>query len=292
LTDRIRFSIKPFAAYTRSVSYGRLDGTSPPPYEDPINRFYAGVKSELIYDNSISSGLNLIEGTRGKISFVHYEGLTDHNRSFDQVVVDIRHYQKIYKEIVLAVRGFSGTFFGKSPKTYLLGGMDNWIFNRPNFKGTTSTGEPNPLGVQTSNENLLFTEYTTSLRGFDYATLFGNSVLLFNAELRVPLIRVLTNTPITSAFFRNMQFIAFYDIGTSWSGKPPFSTENSVSYNVVKDPVFEAKIKNYLNPWLYSYGTGMRTVLFGYYIKFDLAWPVENYRVGKPRPFVTLGFDF
>ena len=42
-------------------------------------------------------------------------------------------------------------------------------------------------------QDILFVEYATNLRGFDYATLFGNSVMLFNAEFRVPLIRALTN---------------------------------------------------------------------------------------------------
>ncbi|HEY8933568.1 MAG TPA: hypothetical protein VIM65_00035, partial [Cyclobacteriaceae bacterium] len=65
-----------------------------------------------------------------------------------------------------------------------------------------------------------------------------------------------------------------------------------VSYTpVVQDP-FYAKVKKYINPWLYSYGTGVRTVLFGYYAKFDLAWPVENYNVGNPRAVVTIGIDF
>jgi outer membrane protein assembly factor BamA len=89
-----------------------------------------------------------------------------------------------------------------------------------------------------------------------------------------------------------MQFTAFYDIGTSWSGSPPFSSNNSVSYNVITQGPFQAEIKNYLNPWLYSYGVGLRTMLLGYYIKGDLAWPVENYKVGSPKLHVTLGFDF
>lgn len=292
ISDRMRFTIKPFGAMTRSLSYGRWDVPPPDPvYKNPVNQFYAGVKSEIVYDNSVSTGLNLIEGTRAKATFVHYEGVQNHNLSFSQVSVDLRHYQKIYKDIVLAVRGFGGSFFGKSPKTYLLGGMDNWAFNKTSYSGTTARGEPNPLGVQGTNPDLLFVEYATSLRGFDYATLFGNSVLLFNAELRLPL-KVLSNAPISSSFIRNMQFVGFYDIGTSWSGTPPFSSGTSVSYKVVEGGPFQAQIKDYLNPWIYSYGTGVRTVLFGYYVKFDLAWPVQNYDVGKPRGFLTLGFDF
>lgn len=292
ISDRIRFTLKPFGALARSVSLGPADYPSTPPSGNPVNNLYAGIKSEVVYDNSVSTGLNLIEGTRGKISFQHYQGLKDEDLSFSQASIDIRHYQKIYKEIVFAVRGFGGTFFGRSPKKYLLGGMDNWFFNKTRTGGRTSDGVPNPLGFPGETQDILFVEFATTLRGFDYATLFGNSVLMGNAEFRVPLIRALSSGPISSNFLRNMQFIAFYDIGTSWSGKPPFNSENSVSYEEIVNGPFKAQIKNYLNPWLYSYGVGMRTVMLGYYMKFDLAWPVENYQVDKPRFYVTLGFDF
>lgn len=294
LNDRTRVTFKPFGVLTRSVNLGPsgLPQGVPPPSAAPLSIFYAGVKSELIYDNSIVTGSNLIEGSRGKVTFVHHENFGNSSLNFSQISADLRHYQKLYKEIVLAVRGFGGSFFGNSPKQYLLGGMDNWAFNKSRTQGSSATGQPNPLGAQVENQELLFVEYATSLRGFDYATLFGNNVLMANAELRVPLIRALSNSPISSNFFRNLQFTAFYDIGTSWSGASPFSSGNSVSYEVVKQPPFEIEIKNYLNPWLYSYGLGMRSVILGYYMKFDLAWPVENFRRQDPRLFVTLGYDF
>ncbi|MCK6616430.1 MAG: translocation protein TolB [Cyclobacteriaceae bacterium] len=292
VSDRVRLTVKPFGALTTAAFLGETTLPTQPPSARPSSEYFAGVKSELVYDNSVSVALNIIEGTRGKITYSHWEGLDNSSHSFSQVSADIRHYQKIYREIVLAVRGFGGTFYGKQPKHYLLGGMDNWVFNQVYLGGTSSTGEENPLGTQTQNTDLLFAEFVTNLRGFDYAILFGNNVMLMNAELRVPLFRVLSSAPITSNFFRNMQFIGFYDIGTSWSGKPPFSSGNSVSFRRKQEGSFDIDIKNYLNPWLYSYGFGMRTVMLGYYMKFDLAWPVENYRVGNPRLMVTLGFDF
>jgi outer membrane protein assembly factor BamA len=236
--------------------------------------------------------MNLMEGTRGKLSLTHHEGIDNGRNSFSRISLDVRHYQKIYKEIVFAVRGFGGSYFGNAPKKFLLGGMENWIFNKTNFSGVTGTGQQNPLGVPRENQDLLFAEYVTNLRGFDYATIFGNSVMVFNAELRIPFVKALSNGPIASNFFRNLQFVGFYDIGTSWSGAAPFSSNTSVSFDVIKNGPFTANVKNYLNPWLYSYGAGVRTVVFSYYLKFDLAWPVENYHVGTPRGFLTLGFDF
>ncbi|HEU5291362.1 MAG TPA: hypothetical protein VFU05_12005, partial [Cyclobacteriaceae bacterium] len=293
LNDRTRFSVKPFGAFARSANLGAQNAAPiTPPTELPSNNYYAGVKSELVYDNSINVGMNIIEGTRGKLTFTHYQGLNNADNSFSQVAIDVRHYQKIYKEITFAVKGFAGSFFGRSPKEYLLGGMDNWAFSGTHYNGETVDGTRNPLGIPTENQDLLFVEYVTNLRGFNYATLFGNNVLLMNAEFRLPLIRALSNGPISSNFFKNLQLIAFYDIGTSWSGKPPFTEGNSVSLERYKSGPFQIDVKNYLNPWLYSYGVGMRSVMLGYYMKVDVAWPVENYEVGNASWMVTLGFDF
>jgi hypothetical protein len=289
LTVRTRVTLKPFLGYTRYIDRGSdISPGAPPVFLPSAQQFYIGSKIELVYDNSLTTGLNIIEGTRGKLNFTHYEGMGSKQASFSQVALDVRHYQPIYKEIVFAVRGFAGSYFGNSPKSYVLGGMDNWFGNRTNKEGT---GNPLANG-EGFNNKLIFSEFATSLRGFNYATQYGSSVALANAELRVPLVRALSSGPITSNFFRNMQLTAFYDIGTSWTGKPPVNSNTSTQTRVVKGGPFKAEIKDFLNPWLYSYGFGFRSMMLGYYMKFDLAWPVENYQVKDPRIFVTLGFDF
>lgn len=290
LSVRTRVSVKPFIGYTNYTDLGpdQLITTPYPVFAETKQQFYAGGKVELVYDNSLTTGMNLIEGTRAKLNFTHFEGLGNKNASFSQIYIDARHYQKIYKEIVFAVRGYTGTFFGNSPKQYVLGGVDNWFGNTINYGGVK-----NPLFVKNGfNDNLIFAEFATTLRGFDYATLYGSSVAMANAEFRLPLVRALAGGPVTSNFFRNMQFIAFYDIGTSWTGAPPTSTENSLRTEQIVSGPFQINLKQYLNPWLYSYGLGFRTMMLGYYLKFDLAWPVENYKVKDPRLMVSLGYDF
>lgn len=291
LNVRTRVTVKPFLAYSRFVDRGPDSNvpSTPPTYIPSVDQYYGGSKAELVYDNSITTGMNLIEGTRGKISFIHYEALGNKSQSFSNLSADFRHYQKIYKEIVFAVRGYAGSFFGKAPKQYALGGMDNWFGNHIN-----STGIGNPLASRSGvfNGNLLFTEFATNLRGFDYATLYGNNVLVGNVELRIPLIRALAGGPVTSNFFRNMQLVGFYDIGTSWSGPPPFNSGGSVRRKEVVSGQIKVQLNEYLNPWLYSYGFGLRSVMLGYYLKFDFAWPVENFQVHNPRLMVTLGYDF
>ena len=289
ISVRTRVSVKPFIAYTDFLDRGSSVPGSTPGFYPSQHQLYAGARVEAVYDNSITTGLNIIEGTRGKISAVNYQAAGNTKKNFSQVYIDIRHYQKIYKEIVFALRGYTGTFIGNAPKKYLLGGVDNWAFNNTNYSGTQ-----NPLvnAYNTYNENLLFAEFATGLRGFDYASQYGNSVALANAELRIPLIRALSSGPITSNFFRNLQFTGFYDIGSSWTGAIPVGNANVGRTREVISGPFTAQIKEYLNPWLYSYGFGFRSMIFGYYIKADLAWPVVNYQVQAPRALLSFGFDF
>ncbi len=286
-----RLSVVPFFETTR---FWDLDPTSvlfPPSGPVTSNINYAGVKFEFIYDNTTVGGMNIIQGTRGKVGFKLNEGINDSQKSFSNIYLDLRHYQKIHREIILATRLFYGRYWGANPQKYLLGGMDNWLFNN-----TNNTGEGDPLrhSVGVDNSNILFVEYVTSLRGFDYNTFNGENALLFNAELRLPIIKYLHRGPIASNFFRNLQFIGFYDIGSAWTGPSPFATENSVNTEILAPAgsPFKARIQNFKNPWLSSYGFGVRTVLLGYYVKFDIAYPIED-QVRKSTKFlVTLGYDF
>ena len=294
LSTKARVSVKPFYAQTRYENLVPSNFSFSNPSYRPIGvKQYLGATLEAVFDNSIINGMNLIEGTRGKASLRHYEGLTNSNHGFSRFEVDIRHYQKIHRELIFAVRGFYGSFFGNSPKKYLLGGMDNWIGRRVNEEGTNNPLRPSRDEAREYTD-LLFVEYATNLRGFAYAELYGNNVLLMNAELRIPIVRYLSGGPISSNFLRNLQFTGFFDIGSSWSGKSPFSQDNEISTKVVggNGNNFTINLKNFQNPWLYSYGWGFRTMLLGYYVKLDVAWPVENYNVQDPRLQFTLGYDF
>ncbi|MTI21604.1 translocation protein TolB [Fulvivirga sp. RKSG066] len=286
--NRARFEVNPFFTMTR---FENLTPTSisPPQFSEGVSTKYVGTSAALVYDNSLINGMNIIEGSRGKIEFTHHEGLDDKDASFSKLTVDLRHYQKIHREIVFATRLYYGSFFGRDPKQFLLGGMDNWLFKQENTRG-----DNNPLSPDNErpNDDLLFIEYATNLRGFDYATIVGRNTLLFNAELRIPIIRYLASGPISSNFLRNLQFTGFFDIGSAWTGKSPFNEENTISTETIREGSFVIDIKNFQNPWLYSYGAGLRTMLLGYYVKFDLAWPVEDFNTQDPRLMVTLGYDF
>ena len=265
---------------------------APPPTPVYAGQTYVGARLGLVFDNTLINGTNLMEGTRGKVGLKNYYALGDQSLNFGNLSADIRHYQPIHRNLILALRGFYGWFYGQQEQSYLLGGMDNWLFRR-----SDNLDQPgNPLAVTALNNNsqLLFLEYVTSLRGFNYNVLNGRNALLANAELRLPLVRYFYSGPVTSNFFRNLQLTGFYDIGSSWTGPSPWSPDNELNTRVIDEEGsnFRVELKNYNNPWLMSYGVGLRSVILGYYTKFDLAWPIENYRVQSPRLFVTVGYDF
>lgn len=286
-----RLTVSPFFETTRFWDLDPNNVISPTngPVTSQVN--YAGIRVEFIYDNSSVEGLNVLRGSRGKFGLRHNEGMSDNQQSFSNLYMDLRHYQPIHREIVLAGRFFYGRYWGNNPQKYLLGGMDNWLFNSTN---NTGTGDPLVSVSGVDNSDILYVQYVTSLRGFKYNTFNGENAMLFNAELRIPLIRYLKRGPISSNFLKNLQFTSFYDIGSAWTGSSPFATENSVNTEILDPPgsPFKARIQNYKNPWLSSYGFGVRTVLLGYYVKLDMAYPIEDYVIKDPEFFFTLGYDF
>jgi Tol biopolymer transport system component len=255
---------------------------------------YAGGKLEYVYDRTEPMGLYAFTGTKGKVGFQHYQGLNYGDRSFSNLYVDLRSYQKIHKNIVLASKFYFGSFMGSNPQTYLVGGMDNWMFNSF-YNPPANRPEPspvrNPNGLE--NSNILFADFV-DLRGFDYDEIRGRNALTFSTELRLPLFSYLTRGTITSNFVKNFQLVGFYDIGSAWNNAAPWEKVNDQNTEVINTSgsPFVIVLNNFNNPWLQSYGAGLRTVLMNYYIKFDVARPVRNYTTEDLKFYFTLGYNF
>ncbi|MEP1778523.1 translocation protein TolB, partial [Reichenbachiella sp.] len=230
LTVATRFDIQPFMTFTHfynlnpDILAGNYSLQSDPAVES--KNTFGGIKAHWVYDNTLANGLNLYEGSRAKISFEHYQGLNNSALSFSNFSVDLRRYQKISRELIIAVRGYFGRSFGKHPKTYMLGGMDNWVANQS--ENTDQVDSPLHFSNTKDNTDILFTEFV-NLRGFDYNEFSGSNVLTFNAELRFPIIKYFSRGSIKSNFLRNLQLISFYDVGSAWTGKSPFNDDHEVN---------------------------------------------------------------
>ncbi|MEP4535301.1 MAG: translocation protein TolB [Cyclobacteriaceae bacterium] len=307
LSNTFRLEVAPIVAITNFENLqsdyviGNPDAADYAP--DKTVTFFGG-KGAMILDNTIERGFNIYQGTKGKIEYTNYYSFQTPERNFSRIVADLRHYQKLHKEITLAGRLYYGRSMGNNPQNFMIGGMQNWIFQQQASQGTND-----PLEILDSNEdatylnykdnsNILFTEFVTNLRGFDLNEAYGSNALVFNAELRVPLFRYFSRAPITSNFLRNFQLIGFYDFGSAWSGKSPIFNDVVITktYKPSEDTgsasPFSAEIASFQNPWLAGYGWGLRTVFLGYYLKLDVAKPIQDYKVGSTRIYLTIGLDF
>ncbi len=286
LSTYSRISGSPFIQTTRFSDLS--DYTTVVTYQDQ-KRTYLGSKFEFVYDNTTSSGMNMLEGTRAKVSLDVYKQTQTSQGNFNRFNIDIRHYQKIHRGAILAMRGSYGSFFGNAPKNFIFGGMDNWLFNSTGTGGVT-----NPLAIATGvdNTDIMFAKYVTNVRGFKYNQQSGNNYFLVNFEFRLPIIKYIYSGTISSAFLRNFQLVAFTDIGASWSGTSPFSSNNTLNKNIINSPPFVAEVNNYRNPFLYGYGCGIRSFLVGYYMKLDVAWGIKENQMLSPQVYFTFGYDF
>ncbi|MBC8153481.1 MAG: hypothetical protein H7Z72_11265 [Bacteroidetes bacterium] len=289
LSVTTRFTVSPFYAVTRLLDLSGLPG------RDPASD-YGGLRGEFVFDNTKVNGLNMVEGTRLKARYDQFSGLRSQKESFNRFTLDMRHYQRVHRDLLLAVRLSYSQSGGPSPKQSTLGGMDNWVSNQKEPSATNPLQIPNPEAQAIyDNRGIFFLDFAAPLRGFRQGKLTGNSHVLLNAELRLPLVKYLYRGNVASNFLRNLQLVAFSDVGTAWTGRGPFSRQNNLNTVVIgadgRIP-FRATVTNFKNPFLIGYGAGVRTMLLGYYVKFDYAWGVENSVVNKPIAYVTLGYDF
>lgn len=253
-------------------------------------QYFGGYKLEYVFDNTISTNMNMPRGTRIRVYFENYTTPSKSDRlGFGRGAFDLRNYLKLHREIVFATRFSGGHSFGPAAKNFMLGGVDSWAWGQRNYEGSN-----NPLSYNdsTNNVGILMSQYATGVRGFRLNEMWGHTYLLMNLELRIPIIRYLVKGNIGSTFFRNLQLVTFMDYGSAWTGTNIFNRENSFNTTYRSQKPFNAKVINFNNPFLTSYGFGVRSYLLGYYLKGDVAWPVRNYKADQPMFIFSVGHDF
>ncbi len=252
---------------------------------------WLSVKGELVFDNTRSLGLNLYKGTRYKIFAEYYNmvGIMSQYRflpndqKFNLTVLgfDVRHYTQIHRNFIWANRIAGSTSFGESPLIYYMGGVDNWMF--PKFNMDTPIDRSMNYAYQT---------LATNMRGFNQNIRNGNSFVVFNTELRFPIVQFFSKTPVSSGFLRNLQLVTFADIGTAWTGPNPYSDQNSLYTRYVSSGPLLISVEVQKEPIVGGFGFGARIHVLGYFIRGDVAWGVENYQINKPVWYLSLSLDF
>lgn len=269
---------------TATIRYDRAVylSTDQPNLATPdVNKYWGSIKGELTYDNTRSTGLNLYNGTRYKIFGEYYQLINGTNNNVIVLGADYRHYEKIHRSMILALRFAASTSFGSNRLLYYMGGVDNWLV--PGFNNETPVA---------TNQNYVFQTLATNMRGFNQNIRNGNSFVVVNTEIRLPVFRYFFNRPIRSEFLNNFQIIAFGDAGTAWTGWNPYSENNQLFTSYIDNYPLFIKVEMMKEPFVEGFGGGLRTKLFGYFIRGDLAWGVEEWKINKPVFYISLSTDF
>jgi hypothetical protein len=260
-----------------------------------------------VFDNCIEKATNIRYGTRFKVFGEFFKEFPTKNKSlsseieypllqFNKVYMvvigaDLRHYLKVYKNIIWANRIAGGASFGTNRLIYYMGGLDNWI-SPTNFQKFNTT---TPINY---NHNYAFQTIATPVRGFLQNARNGDRYIVLNSELRIPLFATLIHTPIRSDIIRNFQVVGFFDAGTAWEGASPFSNNNPLFNEEIPNtttgtPSVIVKVKRYRTPVIFGFGPGLRTSFLGYFMRFDTAWGYDTGEISKkPVYYFTFGLDF
>lgn len=249
--------------------------------EPDINTYWGGTKFELIFDNTRPVMTNIMYGLRYKFFAEYYQGINNSELNLITAGFDIRHYSKIHRTFIWANRIAFGTSFGSTRLLYYLGGTDNTFL--PSF----NTQQP----VDTSM-NFAFQTLGTNLRGFPQNIRNGNTFAVINSELRFPVFRYLLNRPIKSQFINNFQIVGFGDLGSAWLGLNPYSEKNIMVPETYYQKPITVVVKTPRNPLVGGMGLGLRTTIFGYFVRFDVAWGVEELHIYRPRYVLSFSLDF
>ncbi len=245
------------------------------------SRDRAGVKLEYVFDNTRNPALNVLFGTRYKLFAEYYQPLGDLRQNTFIVGLDFRKYIPISKNFIWANRMAASSSFGTEKLIYYLGGVDNWMF--PVFNKNIQVDQ---------NQNYVYQTLATNMRGFDQNIRNGNNFFVINSELRLRLFSFLSARPIKSSFLSNFMVIGFGDVGTAWTGPNPFSDENSLFRQEFYRKPIKVIVINQNDPIVGGYGIGVRSQVFGYYVRADWAWGLTNGYRTKVKFYLSLSLDF
>jgi Tol biopolymer transport system component len=243
---------------------------------------WASTRLEFVFDNTLNKGLNLYNGTRTKLFAEYYRQIDEKQTNMYILGIDYRYYMKVHREIIWANRFAASTSFGDQKLIYYMGGTDSWI--SPRFNTET------PIDY---SQNYVYQTLATNMRGFDQNIRNGNSFVLVNSELRIPVFRYLLNRPIKSDFLRNFQVVGFGDVGTAWNGKSPYDSTNALNNKIITAGNFlTITVITQHDPLVGGYGFGLRSRVLGYFVRGDWAWGMQDGEVQPRKFYFSLSLDF
>jgi len=295
LNHQLKFALDHYNAL-KAISTIRNDrtqylSTNLATLEDSIDQYQQriGSRLEYVYDNAIDVSLNIRNGWQAKF-FLEYSkrfalNPQDKSKFYPGALwltgFDIRYHLPVLKKSVFSNRIYSNISFGKEKILYHVGGTENWLLAKYE--------EQNALQTKGS---YVYSALATEVRSYGYGALKAGSVCGLSTELRIPFLQYILNQNWKNSILRNFQLISFLDAAFVWDGLiPDFKNSSTLDFHA-ENPAVIIDLQYTRKPYIVGTGYGFRTSLFGYFIRFDQSWKVNDVKKTKANYSFSLGLDF
>jgi outer membrane protein assembly factor BamA len=185
--------------------------------------------------------------------------------SFTAIEGDLRIYKHFGRGFSLSMRNASGFSTGQNPKTYYMGGCDNWFYPK--------TAKDDVYSVN----DMYFSKMILPLRGYDYFEFDGHYYSIFNMDFRYPFVQYLKLgfPPVTLG---GINGAIFWDMG--------FVEEDSFeSIRLFKN--------GRMNDLKAGMGFSFRMGISYFVLNYDIAWSTDlKSSSKKPGQYFSIGAEF
>lgn len=238
--------------------------------------FDQGVRMK--FNSRIKRSEILFEGIQAEVSSKYRVQTTDGTMGLISNM-SVGYGRKIGKNAYWISRLHMGNSSGSANNVYVLGGNRNQY--RPTINNQTI-----------SIANSSYIQPVFGVRNFQMNVRSGNTFGFANSEFHYPLFSLFSKKPIKNNLLRNLWLVGFFDMGTAWYGKSPNDKLNITNRTIIQDGRLDITVYNVKNPMVYSSGIGLRKKVFGYIVRYDLAWTYDNNVVTKAVGRLSLGKPF
>ena len=174
-----------------------------------------------------------------------------------------------------AFRLSGGTSIGPGQQLFFSSGTQNWINRR--------FDDENGFPIDEVSD-FIFARPVLPMRGYDINARNGSNFALANIEFRYPIVAALLPGPLPFLPLYNLHGTAFVDAGGIWGGRGDDARFRLLSTG-------EDGNKR-LDDAMIGIGLGIRTILLGFPIRVDYAWPHDGQSFGSRRLYLSVGLDF
>jgi hypothetical protein len=276
---------------------------------DNQSRAFAYPQITYTNDKTLPGFTSPRAGFRYSIGISGSPPITSETLQFGSVLGDFRKYFNLGPRYGFAVRGSGGASFGRNAQTFFLGGVQGWV----NREFTDNVARFDQFF------DSFLSPPAIPLRGHEYFAITGDKFTLLNAEFRFPLFAALLPGPIPLLPLYNITGVAFIDAGTAWgddveyflpranqdTDEPYFTNDEDLDFTIREERTqtetftdrngnqVQAEFPAPEGDILIGAGVGLRAIVFGLPLRYDVGWPYfRDGFGGDPVHYISIGVDF